>query len=156
MDEIALDALVLLAIALRPRDLAKVRDERWYRIPLSRAPRALAAEWLAFYQPAAFGAERWSVRSMAEVLSVGVVARAALLPDEPAHPRATERYYRFDLGPLLALPTPLLSRRLRRISFIPTTYGQLLRARDVAELWRAPEDAEGGWDVVWGAGVNRR
>ena len=76
------------------------------------------------------------MRYLAAVRAVGIATRAALLPDEAGHPRAGERYYRFALGPLLALPAPLPSRRLRRITFIPTTYGQLLRARDVAELWR--------------------
>jgi hypothetical protein len=156
MDDIPTDARVLVAIVNRPRDLAAARDEGWYRIPLTRAPRALHAEYLAFYLTAAFGAERWAVRYVAEVRAVGIAERAALLPDEPGHPRARERYYRFALGPLRTLPVPLPSRRLRRLAFIPTTAGQLLRARDVAELWHPVEDAEGGWDELWGAGINRR
>src|SRR5262245_30439394 len=125
MDDISPDARVLVAVLTRPRDLAAARDEGWYRIPLRRAPRGMAAEYLAFYQTAAFGAERWAVRYIAAVRAVEIAARTALLPDEPGHTRAAERYYRFALGPLLALPTALPSRRLRRISFIPTTYGQL-------------------------------
>ena len=61
----------------------------------------------------------------------------------------------FALGPLRALPTPLPSRRLRRISFISTTYGQLQRAHDVAELWRPPDETAAGWEELWGAGLNR-
>jgi hypothetical protein len=156
MDDISLEARVLVAVITRPRDLAAARAEGWYRIPLRRAPRSLAAEYLAFYQTAAFGAERWALRYLAEVRAVAIAARAALLPDEPRHPRAAERYYRFALGPLRTLPTPLPSRRLRRITFIPTTYGQLLRARDIAELWRPPDEATAGWDELWGAGLNRR
>jgi hypothetical protein len=94
------------------------------------------------------------VRYLAEVRAVEIAARAALLPDEPRHARAAERYYRFALGPLHALPAPLPSHRLRRITFIPTTYGQLLRAGDVTELWRPPDDAVAGWGELWGAGVN--
>ena len=156
MDDISPAARVLVAVVTRPRDLAAARDEGWYRIPLRRAPRSLAAEYLAFYQTAAFGAERWAVRYLAPVRAVEIAARAALLPDEPRHARASERYYRFVLGPVQALPTTLPSSRLQRISFIPTTYGQLLRARDVAELWRPPDDAVAGWDELWGAGLNRR
>ena len=155
VNEISLDARVLVAVITRPRDLAAARDEGWYRIPLRRAPRGLAAEYLAFYQTAAFGAERWAVRYLAPVRAVEIAARAALLPDEPGHARASERYYRYALGPLQPLPAALPSRRLRRISFIPTTYGQLLRACDVAELWRPPDDLA-GWDELWGAGLNRR
>jgi hypothetical protein len=154
MHDISLDARVLVAVITRPADLEKARDEGWYRIPLRRAPRSLAAEYLAFYQTAAFDDERWAVRYLAAVRAVSLAARAALLPGEPRHPRASDRYYRFALGPLVALPAPVPSRRLRRVTFIPTTYGQLLRARDVAELWRPLEDAEQGWEGVWGAGVN--
>jgi hypothetical protein len=145
MDDISPDARVLVAVVTRPRDLAAARDEGWYRIPLRRAPRSLAG----------FGAERWAVHYLAAVRAVEIAARATLLPDEPLHSRASERYYRFALGPLRALPAPLPSRRLRRISFIPTTYGQLLRARDVVELWRPPDEAAAGWEELWGAGINR-
>jgi hypothetical protein len=155
MDDIDPAARLLVAVVTRLRDLAAAHDEGWYRIPLTRAPRALHAEYLAFYQTAVFGAERWAVRYLAEVHTVNIVTRAALLPEEAGHPRASERYYRFAIGPLLALPVPLPSRRLRRIAFIPTTAGQLLRARDVAELWHPDEDTA-GWEELWGAGVNRR
>ena len=156
LDDIPSDARILVAVVTRPRDLAAARDEGWYRIPLARAPGALHAEYLAFYQTAVFGSERWAVRYLAEVLAVGIATRAALLPAEAGHPRAHERYYRFAIGPLLALLAPLPSRRLRRIAFIPTTAGQLLRARDLNELWHPDEDAAAGWEELWGAGVNRR
>jgi hypothetical protein len=156
IDDIPTDARVLVAVVTRPRDLEAAREAGWYRIPLARAPRALHAEYIAFYQTGAFGAERWAVRYFAEVRSVGIAARAALLPDEPTHPRAGERYYRFGLGPVRALPFVVPSRRLRRITFIPTTAGQLWRARDVAELWHPLEDATEGWDTLWSAGINQR
>lgn len=155
-DERSPGARVLLVVVMRLRDWQAVREEGWYRIPLARAPRALHAEYLAFYPTAACGADRWAVRVYAAVRAVTIATRAALLPDEAAHPRAAERYYRFALGPLQDLPTPLPSRRLRRVSFIPTTFGQLFAARDVAELWRTPGDQAAGWDALWGAGVNRR
>jgi hypothetical protein len=156
LDDIPNDARVLVAIVNRLCDLAAARDQGWYRIPLARAPRALHAEYLAFYQTAVFGPERWAVRYLAPVRAVGIATRATLLPAEAGHPRANERYYRFALGPLLALPVPVHSRRLRRIAFIPTTIGQLLRARDLNELWHPAEDAAAGWDELWGAGVRRR
>jgi hypothetical protein len=154
IDDISPAARVLIAVVTRPRDLAAARDEGWYRIPLARAPRALHAEYLAFYQTAIFGPERWAVRYLAEVRTVSIATRAALLPAEAHHARANERYYRFAIGPLLALPVPLPSRRLRRVAFIPTTTGQLLRARDLNELWHPDEDSA-GWGDLWGAGVNQ-
>jgi hypothetical protein len=153
--EIADNARVLVAIVSRPTDLARARDEGWYRVPVARAPRRLAADYLALYQTAAFGDERWAVRYYAAILRYRIARRADLLPSEAAHPRANERYYRLELGPLRALPVPVPARRLRRITFIATSFGQLRRAADVAELWQAPE-IEAPADEVWAAGIAGR
>ena len=54
--------LVLVALLPHPRDLEIARVLGWYRIPLATAPKVIAVDWLAFYQPAAFGAaHRWRV-----------------------------------------------------------------------------------------------
>jgi len=48
-------APVLVAVLNNQPDFERARDEGWYRIPLKRAPRRIAAEYLAFYQTGAFG-----------------------------------------------------------------------------------------------------
>lgn len=156
LDTIPYTARVLVAVVTRTKDLGCVREERWYRVPVRRAPRNLAAEYLAFYQTAAFGAERWAVRYIAPVRQIDIVPRHTLLPDEADHPRAADRYYCFTLGPLWTLPSPVPSRRLRRITFISTTMGQLLRAHDVVDLWHPPDDAPAIGADVWASGVNQR
>jgi hypothetical protein len=148
-------ARVLVAVVPRVRDLELARAEGWYRVPLARLPARFAAEYLAFYQTAAFGAERWAVRYYAPVRRYRIAARRELLPAEPEHPRADERYYRVEIGPLEALPLPVPAERLRRVSFIGTTFGQLRRARDVAELFHPDEDAAPP-DDLWGAGMAGR
>lgn len=153
MDEFGAEASVLVAVVTRPRDLERARQEGWYRIPLRHAPQPLAADLLAFYLTAAFGPERWSVRWIAPVERYQLLTRRELLPDEPAHPRADERYYRLSLGAVRPLLRPLASRRLRRVVFIPTTLGQLLRAGDVNELWQPPERAHQRTAAIWGAGI---
>lgn len=149
------EARVLVAVVTRPRDLALARDEGWYRVPLGRVPPRFAADYLAFYQTGAFGAERWAVRYYAPVLSYSIATRRELLPDEPEHPRAGERYYRVTLGPLAALALPVPAARLRRVAFIATTFGQLRRASDVRELFRPEEDRRPD-DGLWGAGLAGR
>jgi hypothetical protein len=147
------NARVLVAVITRPHDLYIAREQHWYRIPLARLPRQAAADYLAFYQTAAFGAERWAVRYYAPVLSYWIATRLELLPDEPQHPRADERYYRLDLGPLQTLPVPVPAARLRRVTFIATTFGQLRRARDIRELWHPAEDQPGAGEGLWAAGM---
>lgn len=146
-------AHVLVAVVTRPRDLQLAREQHWYRIPLKHLPCQLAAEYLAFYQTAAFGEERWAVRYYAPVLRYRLATRRELLPDEAGHPRADERYYRLDLGPLHTLPLPVPAARLRRVTFISTSFGQLLRARDVRELWHPPEHQDVLPEGLWGSGM---
>ena len=74
---------------------------------LAHAPSRFAADFLAFYQTAAFGAERWAVRYYAPVLRYRIATRRELLPAEPDHPRASDHYYRVEIGPLESLPLPL-------------------------------------------------
>lgn len=147
------EARVLVAVITRPRDLQIIREQSWYRIPLAHLPQRVAADYLALYQTAAFGAERWSVRYYAPILRYRMAIRRELLPNESTHPRANERYYRLDLGPLAELPLPVPAARLRRVTFISSTFGQLRRARDVRELWHPDEDQQGLDDDIWGAGM---
>lgn len=146
-------ARVLVAVLTNHRDFQRVREQHWYRIPVAKAPSQMAADYLAWYQTAAFGDERWSVRSYAPIVRYRVVVRRELLPDEPDHPRAHERYYRLDLGTVAALPLPVPAARLRRVTFIATTFGQIRRARDVRDLWHPPEHYAFSDDMPWGAGM---
>lgn len=136
---------VLVVVVNNRRDWQRVVNEGWYRIPLRHAPQPVAADYLAFYLTKAFEVERWQVRCYAPVLRYQLVARRDLIPDEPAHPHATERYYRIDLGPLQQLATPLISRHLRRVTFIPTTLERLCTAKDLVDLWQG-DDAG---DLLW-------
>jgi hypothetical protein len=134
MHEIHADDLVLVAVLRRPRDLDIARVLGWYRIPVGTAPKTLRVDWLAFYQTAAFGAERWSVRYAAPVRGFELVRRGELLLDEPGHPRADEPYFKVQLGPVLELPQPILSARWKRFVFVYTTGDRLLTARDLTDL----------------------
>ncbi len=128
-------ARVLVVVMNNERDFAIARDEGWYRIPVARAPRQVAADYLAFYLTGAFGSERWTIPYLAPVLRYRLVRRRDLLPEEPDHPRADELYYKVELGPMRRLPTPIPSYRFRRVTFIPTTFERLLNAREINDLW---------------------
>ena len=147
------DALVLVAVLTSPRDLAIAREQGWYRIPVKRAPRRIAADYLAFYQTRAFGEEAYAVSYYAPVRRFHVARRAELLPDEPDHPRAGEAYYQIEIGSLERLPRPIPSRRLRRITFIPTTLKLLLAAEEINDLWWRDEPQERLWAALREAGL---
>jgi hypothetical protein len=143
------DSPVLVVVVNDPVDLARARDDGWYRIPLDRAPRRIAADYLAFYQTGAFPPEeRWAVRWFAPVLEYHLAARKELIPEEPEHPRADQSYYKVSLGPLASLPHAVPSRRLRRITFIPTTLGRLMQAEEINDLWIKSSAQERLWAAL--------
>jgi hypothetical protein len=140
---------VLVVVLNDAADLARARDLGWYRIPLAHSPRRVAADYLAFYQTGAFPpAERWAVRWLAPVRGYGIVTRRELIPEEPCHPRADARYHRIDLGALAPLPHLIPSRRLRRITFIPTTLARLLEADEINDLWIKSSAQERLWAAL--------
>ena len=143
MDEVADDDLVLVAVVKDRRDLEIARVLGWYRIPLASAPGSMRVDWLAFFQGAAFGEERWSVRYISRVRGFELTTRGQLLRDEPDHPRAREPYYRVQLGPVLALDRAIPASAWRRFTFLYTTGERLRRARDVKQLTLPGSGREG-------------
>ncbi|MHB0857447.1 MAG: hypothetical protein ACYC5M_07725 [Anaerolineae bacterium] len=137
------DEQVLVAVVPNACDWERVVREGWYRIPVERASRRLGAAYLAFYHTAACPDLRWSIRYYAPTRRYRIVPRRALLPDEPDHPRADALYYRIELGPLVALPEPIPSARLRRVTFIRTTLPRLLQARELNDLWEREAPGDG-------------
>lgn len=127
--------LILVAYLPAPRDLEIARLLGWYRIPLATAPKVIAVDYLAFYQPAAFGeAHRWQIEYYAQVLGHELTTRAELLRDEADHPRAGEEYFKIQLGPLERLPRPIRAGRWKRVTFFYTTGEYLARAETLNDL----------------------
>jgi hypothetical protein len=144
---IAPTSLILVAVLPSPRDLEIARLLGWYRIPFRTAPKVVAVDYLAFYQPGSFkesdpGAGEAGksqkaigrIRYTAAVRGHELTTRAELLHDEADHPRAVEEYYKIQIGPLEQLPVPILSEKWRRITFFYTTGEYLLNARTIHEL----------------------
>lgn len=155
MDEIELisSQRVLVAVMNELRDLEIARDEGWYRIPLKRAPRRVGADYLAFYQTKAFGDEKWAINYYAPTRRYHLATRAELLPEEADHPRAAEPYYKVEIGPLQRLSRPIPSKRLRRITFIPTTLERLLKAEEINDLWDRDSREERLWEAFKREGI---
>jgi very-short-patch-repair endonuclease len=130
---------VLVAILPNLLDLTIAREQHWYRIPVSSVKKLLKGRWppnwLAFYQPKVFQAERYSVRYYARVLETRKVFRWELFPEEPPNKKTNRQYYQLMLSPLEELPEPIFARRLRRIVFIPTTWKKLINAVEINDLF---------------------
>jgi hypothetical protein len=127
-------SLVLVCLLPTPRDLEIVRLLGWYRIPFRSAPKVVAVDYLAFYQPGSFGEWAGRIEWIAPVRGHELTTRAELLRDESDHPRASEEYFKIQLGALERLPRPVLAEKWKRLTFLYTTGEYLLKAQTLNDL----------------------
>ncbi|MCB0114178.1 MAG: hypothetical protein KDD84_08805 [Caldilineaceae bacterium] len=141
---------VLVAVVNNEDDLRRAASDGWYRIPQRRAPRRIGADYLAFYQTGAFGKALGArtVTYYAPVRRYHLATRAQLLPEDADHPRADDYYFRIDLGPLMRLDRPIEATKLRRITFIHTTFERLLNAADVTDLFIQDDSFDALWQAL--------
>jgi hypothetical protein len=126
--------LILVCLLPSPRDLEIARLLGWYRIPLRSAPKVVAVDYLAFYQPSSFGEAAGRIESVAPVRGHELTTRGELLQDEENHPRAHEEYYKIQLGGVERLQQPILAEHWKRLTFLYTTGEYLQKARTLNDL----------------------
>src|SRR5574341_1387184 len=127
-------SLILVCLLPTPRDLEIARLLGWYRIPLRTSPKVVAVDYLAFYQPSAFGERGGQIEYVAQVKGHELTTRGELLKDEADHPRAREEYYKIQIGPLEKLPRPITTDKWKRLTFLYTTGEYLLQAKTLNDL----------------------
>jgi hypothetical protein len=141
--------LVLVAFIPQPKDLEIARLLGWYRIPLRTAPKVIAVDWLAFYQPASFGKpHQWCIEWAAPVRGHELTTRAELFKDQQEHPRAAEEYFKVQLGPLAALPNPIKAGKWKRVTFLYTTGERLLSSQQINQLTVHDEERAILWKAL--------
>lgn len=127
-------SLVLVCLIPTPRDMEIARLLGWYRIPLRTAPKVVAVDYLAFYQPASFGERSGQVEYIAQVKGHELTTRGELLKDEANHPRANEEYYKIQLGGLEKLKEPIQTDKWKRLTFLYSTGEYLMNAKTLNDL----------------------
>lgn len=143
-----LTSLILVAVINNPRDLEIARVLGWYRIPLRFSPKVVAVDYLAFYQTAAFGGEKWRIQYIAPVNGHELTTRGALLRDERDHPRAKDEYFKIQIGPLERLPHPIPAGKWRRITFFYTTGEYLREAKTINDLIVRSDERQTLWRAL--------
>jgi hypothetical protein len=130
---------VLIAIINNKQDFAIIRERHWYRIPVSIVNKRLKnrwpPQWLAFYQTKIFGEEAFAVNYFAQIVRIEKVYRWQLFPGETKNEKSNKQYYQLLLGEINKRPVPILSRRWRRIIFIPTTWNKFINALEINDLF---------------------
>lgn len=137
--------LILVCLLPSPRDLEIARLLGWYRIPLRTAPKVIAVDYLAFYQPASFRENAGKIEFIAPVRGHELTTRAELLRDEKDHPHALEEYFKIQLGTLEKLRQPIKSEKWKRLTFLYSTGEYLLNAKALNDLVVDGEQRE----ILW-------
>jgi hypothetical protein len=138
-------SLVLVCLLPSPRDLEIARLLGWYRIPLRTAPKVVAVDYLAFYQPSAFGERGGKIEFVSQVRGHELTTRGELFKDEADHPRSNEEYYKIQLGGLEKLSQPIIADKWKRLTFLYTTGEYLLNAKLLNDLVVQNEERE----ILW-------
>jgi hypothetical protein len=130
---------VLVAVMNSPTDLTIARSQHWYRIPVVQVEKLKQQsywppQWLAFYQTKVFGAEAYAIHYYARVQQICEVYRWELFPGQPRDAKSEQRYCKLELTVLEQLPQPIVSQRLRRVTFLATTWEQFRTARTIEDL----------------------
>ncbi|MBC8335151.1 MAG: hypothetical protein ISR59_01305 [Anaerolineales bacterium] len=126
--------LILVCVMPSPRDMELARLLGWYRIPFRTAPKVVSVDYLAFYQPSAFGSRGGKIEFIAPVYGHELATRAEILRDEADHPRAQEEYFKIQLGALEKLPNSVMAKKWKRLTFLYTTGEYLLNAETLNDL----------------------
>jgi hypothetical protein len=148
--------LILVCVLPGPRDLEIARLLGWYRIPFRTAPKVVAVDALAFYQPGAFGESGGRIEFLAPVRGYELTTRAELLRDEPEHPRAREEYFKIQLGLLERLARPIVADKWRRLTFLYTTGEYLLKAKTLNDLVVQSDERQLLWQSLRERAVNEQ
>ena len=138
-------SLILVCLLPTPRDMEIARLLGWYRIPLRTAPKVVAVDYLAFYQPSAFAERGGQIEFVAKVNGHELTTRGELLRDETDHPRAKEEYYKIQIGGLEKLSQPISADKWKRLTFLYSTGEYLLNAKTLNDLVVAGDERQ----VLW-------
>jgi very-short-patch-repair endonuclease len=130
---------VLVAIINNRQDFVIAERKNWYRVPVKSAAKRLKGrwppQWIAFYLTKKFGSEAHSVRYYAKIIEIRQVCRWQLFPREQRNEDSDKQYFQLFFNPLQKLPQPILSRRWRRIVFIPTTWQKFINAVELNDVY---------------------
>ena len=148
----------LIALMNNKRDFKIAQEQHWYRIPVrtKQTPKSVidkSLRHIAFYHTKEFGQNACCIRWHGEVKNISIVKRKELLPELPNDPKAEHEYYKIQFGELQARVQPIISRRPRRILFIPTTMLHFEHAHEINEVFYESPLEEEFWKALRGENI---
>lgn len=138
---------VLIALLKEKAHFNNVREENWYHIPVETAPRRWPPEYLAFYQPKAFGTDAFRIRYFGRVKEITQTPYKKLFPQTFESQKSDKMYHQVFIERLEQLPRPIPSRIPRSIVFIPTKWRKFIHAEQLNDLFDESPLEDDIWDA---------
>ena len=141
----------LIALMNNKADFLIAQKQHWYRIPVDKAPKNIRegiVEYIAFYHTKVFNEEKYSVQYFSKVEKIIKIKRKYLFPNEPINPKSSKEYFQICFQELHKLGVPIVSKRVRRLLFIPTTYDKFMKAKEINHLFNESPLEEIIWDKL--------
>lgn len=147
------DKKILIAILKDTKDYSILLNYSWYRIPKNRArtPKMIvdrSIDYIAFYQGLKFKSAAFQIESYAKVDNISIVKRIDLFPDEIINEKSFNDYYKIQIGELLKLDRPILSKKRRIIIFINSTLEKFYNAQEINDLYLGSPLEEKMWNSL--------
>lgn len=129
------DKEVLVALLKEKSHFNNVREGNWYHVPVETAPKRWPPEYLAFYQPKAFGADAFRIRYFGRVKDIIQTPYKKLFPNKFDSQKSDKLYHQVFIEKLELLPRPIPSRIPRSIVFISTKWHKFIHAEQLNDLF---------------------
>ncbi len=160
------DSEVLVALLKEKSHFHNLQAKNWYHIPIEHVPKRWPPEYIAFYQPSAFGEDAFRIRYFGHVKEITKTPYKNLFPNLLESSKSEKIYYQIFIEKLESLPRPIPSRIPRSVVFISTKWHKFIRAEQLNDLfdespleddiWQAFKSAEIFAERQWKEPIGRR
>jgi len=154
MDTIAQnDSEVLVALLKKKIQLVTLREKHWYHIPIDHAPKRWPPEYIAFYQPSAFGDDAYRIRYYARVKEIVETPYKNLFPNLLKSSKSEKIYLQIFIDALKELSHPIPCRMPRAVVFISTKWNKFMHAEEMNDLFDDSPLEDDIWLALKSAGI---
>lgn len=141
------DSEVLIALLKEKSHFNNLQWEGWYHLPVDKTPKRWPPEYIAFYQPKAFGTDAFRIRHFGRINKIIPTHYKDLFPNKFDSAKSDKQYHQIFIEKLESLPRPIPSRMPRSVIFISTKWNKFIRAQQLNDLF----DESPLEDEIWEA-----
>ena len=126
---------VLVAFLKEKAHFNNLREQNWYHLPVKKTPKRWPPEYIAFYQPKAFGVDAFRIRHFGRITEIVQTPYQKLFPNQFDSKKSEMIYHQVFIEKLEQLPRAIPSRLPRSNVFIPTTWTKFINAEQLNDLF---------------------